>query len=281
MRLSLNAGARRLLRRMPRTTVYSALEIALLSVLAIECARLVWAIATPIGPLGDWRSDGGAAVLAAPDRALFERFDPFFRLEGDAPIVVTDLDLTLFGVREDRASGRGSAIIALPDGEQYSFLVGDEIMPGVILAAVGFDFVSLQRNGVREQVFLDQSPAPGAAGGAAAASSGARPAPSAQPQRAGGAPPAITSRQLARGTQISPRREGDRLTGIIVEPTDDGSALRSAGLEPGDVIVAIGGERIETMDQAAGFASRIGAGNAMVQVERNGELVSVRTRVGE
>lgn len=115
MPLSLNARAQRLLRRMPWTTVYSALEIALLAALAIQCARLVWAIVTEVGPLGDRRSDCGATVLAAPDNALFERFDRFFRLEGNAPIVVTDLNLVLFGIREDRASERGSAIIAPPE----------------------------------------------------------------------------------------------------------------------------------------------------------------------
>ena len=41
-------------------------------------------------------------------------------------------------------------------------------MPGVILAAVGFDNVTISRGGAMEQMFIDQSqPAAGAAGGAA------------------------------------------------------------------------------------------------------------------
>jgi general secretion pathway protein C len=71
---------------------------------------------------------------------------------------VTSLNLKLFGVREDRASGRGSAIIGIGDGQQRSFLVGDEVMPGVTLTAVGFDSVTVSRGGAPEQLFLDQSP---------------------------------------------------------------------------------------------------------------------------
>ncbi|NNC71860.1 MAG: PDZ domain-containing protein [Sphingomonadaceae bacterium] len=282
MRLSLDARAQRLVRRLPRTTIYSALEILLLTVLAVQCARLVWAVVTPVGPLGDWRSDGGMTVLATPDSAYFESFDPFFRLEGGGAVVVTDLNLQLFGIREDRATGRGSAIIATPDGEQNSYLVGDEVMPGVILHAVDFDSITIERGGVRETVFLDQSSAPPVPSTAAAAPVIA---PTATPSRTAPAqattPQTVTPSQLARGTQISPRREGNRLTGIILQPTDDGSALASAGFQPGDVIVAIDGEPIQDMGQAATFATRMASGNAMVQVERGGETVSVRARVAQ
>ena len=74
-------------------------------------------------------------------------------------MVVTALNIQLFGTREDRATGRGSAIIATPDGRQTSFLVGEEIMPGVMLTGVGFDHVTITRGGVAEQLFIDQSPA--------------------------------------------------------------------------------------------------------------------------
>jgi general secretion pathway protein C len=289
MRLSLDARAQRLLRRLPRTNWFSALELLLLAVLAVQCARLFWAIATPVGPVGEWRGTGGMPALGAPDMALFESFDPFFRLEGDGRIVVTDLDLKLYGVRQDQASGRGSAIIALPTGEQDSFSVGDEIMPGVTLESVDFDFVTISRNGASEQIFLDQS---GSASAPPQAS--ARPAPVASRQTASTAPtrtqPArrpsggrtITPMQLAGGTQISPRREGNRVTGIILQPSgEDDAALRAAGFEPGDIIVSINGNRIQEMGQAVTFASQLGQGDGFVQVERNGETVSFRARVNE
>jgi general secretion pathway protein C len=290
MRLSLDARAQRLLRRLPRKNWFFVLEIFLISVLAVQCARLVWAIATPVGPIGDWRSDAGVPTLTVPDMALFGTFDPFFRLEGNAPVVVTDLDVRLFGVRQDQASGRGSAIIALPNGEQDSFLVGDEIMPGVTLESVDFDFVTILRNGSSEQIFLDQSssltasPQPPSAAGAASSApprANARNGNAASARSPSGGQ-AITSRQLASGTQISPRREGNRLTGIVLQPSgDDATALRAAGFEPGDIIISINGEPIQEMGQAVGFANNLGSGDGFVQVERNGETVSFRARVGE
>ncbi|MEM8695344.1 MAG: type II secretion system protein N [Pseudomonadota bacterium] len=284
MRLSLDTRAQRLLRRLPRTSWFTLLEIVLISILAVQCARLVWAIATPVGPIGDWRSNAGVPTLAAPDMALFETFDPFFRLEGNARVVVTDLDVRLFGVRQDQASGRGSAIIALPNGEQDSFSVGDEIMPGVTLQAVDFDFVTIARNGSNEQIFLDQSGSASPPPARQSSANAARRTPSApEPaSRRRSSGETITPVELAAGTQISPRREGNRLTGIVLQPSgEDSSALTAAGFEPGDIIVSINGERIQEMGQAARFANNLGTGDGFVQVERDGETVSFRARVSE
>ena len=161
MRLALDPRARRLLRRLPRTTVYSVLELILLSLLAMQCARLVWTLITPLGPVGDWKTEAALRPAQPTTSALLGSFDPFFRASPGAaatPAVVTSLNMKLFGVREDRASGRGSAIIGVGDGQQRSFLVGEEIMPGVTLTAVGFDSVTVSRGGAPEQLFLDQSP---------------------------------------------------------------------------------------------------------------------------
>ena len=159
MRLALNPQARRLLRRVPRTTVYSAMELLLLSLLAMQCARLVWTILTPVGPVGEWKASAALRPVVQTSPALLGSFDPFFRLAatGNAPVVVTSLSLKLYGVLENRASGGGSAIISTPDGQQRSFAVGDEIVPGVVLTAVGFDSVTITRGGTPEQLFLDQS----------------------------------------------------------------------------------------------------------------------------
>jgi general secretion pathway protein C len=150
--------------RVRRPSLYSLLELALIALIAIQLARLFWVLVTPLGPVGDWRAP--SSLTAPPPTARLGDFDPFFRLAGgQGQLAVTGLNLRLFGVREDRATGRGSAIIALPDGTQGSYAVGEEIMPGVMLAAVGADNVTISRAGVMEQLFLDQSvPVPPAAG---------------------------------------------------------------------------------------------------------------------
>jgi general secretion pathway protein C len=117
-------------------------------------ARLSWLAITPVGPLGA----PPAATIAAPALAAI---DPFFPQAAAPADAVSGLDLVLVGTRVDAASGRGSAIIGMPDGQQQSVGVGEEIMPGVRLAAVDFESVTLDRGGARETLYIDQSsPAP-------------------------------------------------------------------------------------------------------------------------
>ncbi|HEX8641738.1 MAG TPA: type II secretion system protein N [Allosphingosinicella sp.] len=272
----MNPRALRLLGRLPRPTVYSALELALLALIAIQAARLVWTLVTPVGPVGEWR---GSAPLALPaNGSALTEFDPFFRLSAQrGPVAVTSLDLKLYGVREDRATGRGSAIIALPDGTQQSFAVGDTIMPGVTLAQVGFDNVTISRGGAQEQIFLDQSePAPGPAETQAAPGGGA-PAPA----RAVPAPaPARGASPSAAPIQFQPRTSGGRVDGIIVNPgSDGGQAFRAAGFEPGDVIVSVNGQAVTSLEQARARLGQSGGGQATVIVNRGGRAVPLRVRL--
>jgi general secretion pathway protein C len=155
MRLVLSGRARALLRRLPGANIYSIAEIVLIALLAVQCARLLWVIVTPVTPLGDWRpaQPGGSASAD-----LLSGFDPFFRLSGgDQPAAVTSLQLTLYGIRINEATGGGSAIIATPDGTQNSYAVGDEIMPGATLKAVAFDHISIDHGGTVEDLYIDQS----------------------------------------------------------------------------------------------------------------------------
>ena len=250
----------RLIRRLPRPTVFSALELALLSLIAIQAARLVWTLVTPVAPVGDWTT---SALVAPADGGVLGAFDPFFRLsDGGGQGVVTSLNLKLYGVREDRATGRGSAIIALGDESQQSFAVGDEIMPGVTLAEVGFDSVTISRNGALEQIFLDQSePARPLATAAAA------------PAAPAAAPPAPAPNSQIR---FEPRISGGQVSGLAVSPGSDGGyALRAAGLAAGDVIVSINGQRITSLGQARTLVRQAG-GEVSVVVNRGGRAVPLR-----
>ncbi|MGQ0589736.1 MAG: type II secretion system protein N [Sphingosinicella sp.] len=265
--------AERLFRRLPRPTIFSALELALLALIAVQAARLVWAVVTPLGPLGEWRPASTLNALPAAGGALGD-FDPFFRLSGGgAPAVVTALNLQLFGVREDRATGRGSAIIGLPDGTQRSFAVGEEVMPGVTLAAVGFDYVTINRAGAMEQIFLDQSQ-PAATAGAPQPGQAPPPAPAAP------APPPPIAAAPAPNAPLSlqPRMSNNQITGLIVAPGGDGgAAYRAAGFQPGDVIVAVTGQRVTGADQALTLFRQSG-GSVTLMVDRGGRAVPVRMR---
>jgi general secretion pathway protein C len=291
MRLALDPRARRLLRRVPRTTVYSALELALLSLLAMQCARLVWTAVTPVGPVGDWKTSAALRPPQPASTALLGSFDPFFRLsnEGAAPVVVTSLNLKLFGVREDRATGRGSAIIATPDGQQRSYAVGEEIVTGVTLVAVGFDSVTISRGGTSEQMFLDQSQpaqtvAPPPGGFTPTPAPGAVPLPtiSATPAPPPSvAPPPPVGSSATSEIQFQPRINNGQLSGITVQPQGSGNAFRAAGFAPGDVILSVNGQRISSAEQARALAGQIGTGEATVLVDRGGRTVPLRMRPGQ
>jgi general secretion pathway protein C len=257
----------------------------MLALLALVCARLLLTLATPVGPIGNWRPDGDAAPVSP---SILGSFDPFFRLADNAgAAVVTGLDIKLFGIRADQASGRGSAIVGLPNGVQSSVSVGEEIMAGVTLKAVALDHVTILRGGVEEQVYLDQSQA----------ATVVSPPPVSLEAIGIAPPPTITSptnpllpapsapvsaSALASGARFAPRFGRSGVDGFTVEQQGDGSVLRAAGIQPGDVIVSVNGQRVQDAADVTRIQQQLGrSGEATVIVERGGNEVPVRVRVAQ
>lgn len=275
MRLQLDARARRWLRRLPVINLYSVAELALMAVLAAQVARLFWAIVTPVSPLGDWRP--ASVVTPADPVETLTSFDPFFRLSGPAatgPSTVTSLQLTLFGTRIDDATGGGSAIVAGPDGVQKSVSVGEEVAPGIKLAAVAFDHVTLDRGGAREDLFLDQS-------GATTSSAAANPA---APPAASGATPApaagLTVPQIRQDVGFIPRVDGGRLSGLVLRSQGGGDAFRRIGLQDGDVLTSVAGRPVTGADAFDRLARDFPQGGAVpITVERGGQPVTLSITV--
>lgn len=271
MRLVLDARARAFLRRLPATTVYTALELLLIALLAVQGARLVWALLTPVGPVGLWRP----IAPGAPPVGILHDFDPFFRLSGGAgqgPAVVTSLQLTLFGTRIDGAQGGGSAIVAGPDGVQQSIGVGQEIMPGVRLKAVAFDHVTIDRGGASEDLYLVQGDQPAATVApppAGAPLVGGAPPPPAAPAARG-----MTMAQVRTDIGFIPRIDDGRVSGLTVRSQGSGAAFRAAGLRDGDVVTAIGGRAVTGQGDIDRLAAQYaGGGTISVTVERGSETL--------
>jgi general secretion pathway protein C len=266
---------RRLIGRVRGLNGWTLFELALLALVALQCARLIWTILTPVGPIGDWRASG--SDRGAASTAVLGGFDPFFRLSGSGgPVTVTSLNLKLYGIRQDQASGRGSAIIAGSDGQQRSIAVGEEIEPGVTLKAVNFDSVTISRGGADEQLFMDQSEGPAAVAAPAAPSA---PAPAVvQPSTAvePGSPPPPPSKLYPNEVSMAPRMNGTQLTGVTVRPQGNDAAFKAFGLAPGDVVVAVNGRRIQSMEQAREMATQLASARVMLQVERDGRVMTVR-----
>lgn len=273
MQLPIDARARALLRRLPLNILYRLVELALMALLALQVARLIWAAVTPVGPLGDWRLPAAGVGAGAPE--LLRGFDPFFRLAGPqsqaAPVAVTGLQLTLFGTRLNAASGRGSAIIAGPDGVQTSYAVGEEVSPGVTLKAVFFDHVTLSRGGAEEDLFLDQGSALPADGSAPAGDSGAGPAPGGE-----SAARPVTLARLRAEIGFIPRIDGGKVTGLVVRPQGSGQLFRQVGLKEGDVVTQIGGRPVTGASDIENLAGQYAkGGNIPLSVERGAEVLPI------
>ncbi len=238
----------------------SVLVSALLLLCVGLAARLFWVIFAPIGPVGDWKPSIVSNRSLPQDRIV--GFDPFFRLQtAQDTVAVTSLAVKLFGVRVDSASGRGSAIIATPDGVQSSFAVGDEVMPGVILKQVAFDNVILERQGKAEQVFLDQS---GVMSSAAVPST-----------QLAAAPPSTSAFQDA--VAITPQMADGRVAGLAIAPKGDGARFKAAGFENGDVIVAVNG--VPVSDPTAMNVIGSGSPSMSIDVERGGRRIPINAKI--
>lgn len=266
MRLKLD---RNWMARLPRGDWLAWVELALLALVAVQMARIVWTVLTPIGLFGDWRPRQAAVPSAEVRRTLFAGFDPFFRsgvAEGAGAQVVTALDLKLFGIRINEGAGSGSAIIATPDGMQASFAPGDEVLPGVLLKSVAFDHVVLDRGGSAETLYLDQSDA-----APIALPDGAGP-PSA-PAAGGGE---LTPNDVRREIGFSPRTDGGRVTGILVSSNGTGEAFQAAGFRAGDVIVQVNGRSISSAGDVQALMAQLTPGSRLsLQVERGGNVVPI------
>lgn len=265
MRLQLNRPVGGLRPFASPEILVSGLEFLVLALLALQVAQLGWTIATPVTPLGRWEPAGPPVPVASGGLGSD---DPFFKGNaGSAAVVVSALELTLLGTRVDSVSGRGSAIIATPDGQQASYLVGETVLPGVTLQAVAFDNVTLARGGVAENLFLDQS-----SGTPAAATDTGPAAPLAVPPAT---PTASPAQALGSEIAVTPRLAGGAVDGLVLSPKGNGAAFAAAGLRAGDVLISVDGRPVAEIGDPAAFAARLGSGATLV-VERNGAPVTLR-----
>jgi general secretion pathway protein C len=222
--------------------VHRALEIGLAALIGLQLARLIWILVAFPGAFGAPPS-ARPAPTARVDITVLERFDPFFRgAEGLIGSAGGLEGYTLFGVRIGPAGS--SAILSGPDGVQGSFAVGETVGPGVTLSEVGSDYVVLQAGGA--DVRLDF---PAYSTTAAAPAAGGPVAPPAE------AAPLTDPTRAAGAARLQPRVRGGRVLGaVLVQPN---AALTRAGLQAGDVVLAVDGEALEDAESIEDFGSRV------------------------
>ncbi|WP_255516471.1 type II secretion system protein N [Luteimonas suaedae] len=245
-----------------------ALEVALVLLLAAQAARLLWIVLTPLGPVGT----ASAAPAPPADSPLSLSGDPFFPSARSGRAPASAHGYRLFGVR--RSGNGGSAILAGSDGAQGAFRVGDEIAEGVVLQAVGSDHAVLRAGGNDQRIALQETAT------ATARTPPASPAalPAARASGDGNAATAIDPQQLLAQAGLRPRTEDGRITGYTLIPRGGGALLRQAGLESGDVLLAVNGqaltpERMTELEQELARRDR-----AEITVQRGGETKTITLR---
>lgn len=235
----------------------------LLAGLAVQSARLLWAMVTPVGPIGDWRPASPQPLGAPAQAAIFASVNPFDRAV-PAPAAALPSDLKLYGVRAGFGGMAGGAIIQLPDGQQVSVSVGEEVMPEVKLVAVGFDYAEVSRGAARQRLFLDPDKvAETVAPGAPAASADLASAP-------------LDEAAFRAAVSLSPRTSGSAVTGILVSPGTNPADFTRTGFQAGDVIVAVNGAAIQSAQDLVHLQQNLGSGGSLsLAVERGGRRIPI------
>lgn len=250
-------AARQLLPR----DVYFWLKAVLLAFVAIQAARLIWILLTPLGPVGRWLPPAPPVIPATAQLALFSTFDPFATAQAQASAAApapAASGFTLFGTRMSFGGAPGSAIIAGADGVQESYAIGDEIAPGVRLLSVGFDFVLVGGNGSEQRLAMEGADPPVAA---AAAPSSA------------GSGLALTPAAIRNNVALAPRVVAGRVNGFLVSATGNPSVLSRTGLREGDIITQVNGQ---PLTDPAALQSQLSPGARLsLTVERGAGTVPV------
>lgn len=265
------------------------MEITLAVILLVQGGRMAWTLLdrepdqAVVSP--------GASSHSPADASIFQRFDAFFRTGGQSSLAEATgaeaAQMRLYGVRAG-ADGAGSAIIGLADGRQMSVTVGEEVSPGLVLRAVGPDFVTLARGASLSRLIFMEAPAGAPApppppptpqvvapGGAASTPAGVAP-----PNRGGLPGGVVDAAALVREAGLRPRMNGLRINGFTVG-AQGGAALAATGLEPGDVVLAVNGMSLTSLERIEDLRSSLSENpSAEIRYERGGQVrtTTIRTQ---
>lgn len=271
-------------------------EAGLCALLAWIAAQALWFIIygtdalnlTVAAPSG---SPAAATLFAGrgPAGAAAGLFDPLETAETPAQTALPEsqLNMTLRGVINS-VGGAGSAVIETPGRGQRSLAVGAEIAPGVRLEAIHLDHVIINRRGTRESLFLTEAAAqrarqareagPRPGGRAMTAASGAfseAASPlSGRPDRALAA--TLDREDWIDGLRLEPVLRGGGVVGLRVREASAIEVLRASGLLPGDVIVRLNGETLNSARAGAAALQALSAADRVVaQVRRGDEEITL------
>ena len=265
-----------------------ALLVALAAGLLV--ARLIWLLAEPGGAVSkpiSFPSSASTTSNSTPSTQLdlmsLARANHFGAAAASSPVIPsapeTSLNLRLKGVRaipdsaqSDRMADSSIAIIQTPDHAALTYRRGDTIIEGVTLDRILPDRVLIMKGGALETLMMDSS----ASGLSVLLLPGQEPRSTSQPRQAGSASGAIAQTgNLLSYVDFQPVQSGGNLTGYRIQSRGDESYLTGLGLQSGDVVVEIAGNRVGSANSQNLLAQLSSANQIDLTVERGGALQSV------
>lgn len=269
------------------------IELLLIALTAVLLAKIIWLILAPQAavsiatqrPLPSPLIQSQASQVG--DRSLLMTTNPF-EANGIVEVIEapeTQLNLRLAGLIMSTADGGGSAQITTPDNRTQRFVTGDEVISGVVLKQIMSDRVILNRNGNNETLMLG-----GRGAGLSVISDGTLateiPRVTNDASRAGPAPELLEGRisdpgALFQSVRLAPVRRNDELYGYVLNASGSQDTLENASLQQGDILLEVNGERVSELDFSE-VIDEVGQNQtAMLQIERAGNVQTVRLRFDE
>lgn len=277
-----------------RLTLDPILKIAtflFIAIAAVVLGRLTWALIEPSSILPAAKPATNAMVADAVPQATggFRQLAALSVLGANQsrPAVVnapdTTLSWTLKGVMSDPDPARSAAILAPQGQPEKLYRVGAALPGNVRLEQIMNDRVILARDGKLETLRLKrvEQAAPRNAGRSAAPR-----LPEADPDvtiTPDGGVARIDKEAWANDPQrfmdvitASPVMQDGAMYGLEVNPSRNAREFEAAGLEPGDVIVAVEGTPVSEINDYRDILQELGgASSVSVSLERNGEPINI------
>lgn len=271
------------------------LIVALLALLlGVLLARLVWVYIEPGGAVSQtvtlprYSVSNAAISKVAAETNLLTTLNPFDIDAASGEIIIeeapeTGLNLELVGSRATSNDSQASATIRTPDNVASVYKPGEEVIPGVVLEQVLADQqVLLRRNGVLESLRTKGR----GDGFLVLTEDGERE----QPQVSTETPaPSVPSgpfrvedgRALFNSMSIQGVRDGNSIIGYRLSARDGGNLMRTAGLQPGDVLIGFDGDGIAELEPADVRDRLVNGAVITLSVERQGKTEVVTVAIGD
>lgn len=241
--------------------------------LALSAAQWTWALIAPVPVAGAPVMPSNTVPAATFNVTAIEQAGLF----GMTPLTsrnlnaipVSSLNLVLTGLVD--AGAHSYALIRANGAPEAPFGVGQAVLPGVTVAAVYGDRVILRHDGRVESLLLKQP----ATGGAL----GANPSYAAPPVQQMTPNQYRIPKMLLRKEMASPQKLMTQALmvpyaggGFLVRSLEPGSLYQKLGLQPGDVVQAVNGQPLRSVQQAMQIYGQLPNANAIdLQILRHGK----------